>query len=93
MPHLAEGRPSGIYREHPGENLRRNLIATDPSGKSSAGKTVKNARCSDCVQQLDYIVSIVYPSKRFVPSRGSGLLGNARIFSQVRINNLIAVHI
>ena len=31
--------PIGYLREHHGEILRRNLTATDPGGKTNAGKT------------------------------------------------------
>ena len=39
-PHAAPGErmPVGDLREHPGENLRRNLTATGPGGKTTTGK-------------------------------------------------------
>ena len=40
-PHAALGgmMPIGYLRKHPGESLRRNLTATDPNGKTNAGRT------------------------------------------------------
>ena len=45
-PHAAPGgmMPIGYLRKHPGENLRRNLTATDPGGKTTAGKTRPECR-------------------------------------------------
>ena len=39
-PHAAPGgmMPIGYLRKHPGESLCRNLTATDPSGKTNAGR-------------------------------------------------------
>ena len=44
-PHAAPGgmMPIGYLRKHHGESLRRNLTATDPGGKSNAGKA-----CQEC---------------------------------------------
>ena len=44
--------PIGCLRKHHGESLRCNLTATDPSGKPTPARPVRNARCSDCVQAL-----------------------------------------
>ena len=43
--HAAPGErtPIGDLPEHPGESLRRNLTATDPGGKTNAGKA-----CQEC---------------------------------------------
>ena len=54
-PHAAPGgrTPIGDLPEHSGESLRRNLTATDSSGKPTPTRPVRNARWSDCVQRVD----------------------------------------